>query len=1086
MVKALHRAGIEVILDVVYNHTAEGNHLGPMLSFKGVDNASYYRLVPDDERHYMDYTGTGNTLDARHPSVLRLIMDSLRYWVSECHVDGFRFDLASALARELYDVDRLSAFFDTIHQDPILSQVKLIAEPWDVGPGGYQVGNFPVLWSEWNGIYRDVVRDFWRGQSSVGEFASRFTGSSDLYESDGRQPFASINFVTAHDGFTLRDLVSYNEKHNEANGEGNRDGTDDNRSWNCGVEGETDDPAIIALRWRQQRNFLATLFLSQGVPMLLGGDELGRTQHGNNNGWCQDNELSWYEWGLREGQGEHLDFTERLIELRKAHPVFRRGKFLAGRESEGSGLPDVWWFRPDGRRMTQRDWQQPVAHVLGVFLNGQEIADRTPRGEPIEDDSFLVLFNAHHEDMTFTLPARRFGARVGARARHLRADARARRAALAVARRGGRARAVDEAAAPRLMIARTACSSRPSRTSPPCARSCPTCASWASRTCTSRRRCRRAPAPRTATTSSIPRASPRRWAGRRGCARWPPRAWASCSTSCPTTWACPTRTAGGPTSASARGSSTTTPPTAGTGASSTSTTWPACASRTPRSSRCCTARCSSSCATACSTGCASTIPTGSPTRAATWSACATPAPRTCGSRRSCTPASPCATGPWRAPSATSSSTTRPPCSSTRRARRRSRACRAQASRSRTVAARAQLEQATTTFAREVDRLRALADVDGIPEALAALPIYRTYVEPWSGRVEEADRAAIAAAARGRLADVLALDERGHDELVTRFQQTSPPVTAKGIEDTAFYRHLRLLALNEVGGDPARFGLSVDAFHAANASRAERFPRGLLVTQTHDTKRSGDVRARIGALSTMADEWAALAARWVGEAGAPDEHSAYLILQTLVGCWPIEPERLEAYVEKALREAKLRTSWAAPDEAYEAAARRCARGLVETPPEGFAAFAERVAVEGRRAALGQLLLKLTAPGVPDVYQGDELEALSLVDPDNRRPVDWAARRAALARLRAGAEPADFGERKLDLIRRALALRARRPEAFAGSYEPIDAGPDVCAYVRGGEVLVVVPVRAGASADVDAPGDWRPVLSGAWPVALLERA
>jgi isoamylase len=410
MVKALHRAGIEVILDVVYNHTAEGNHLGPMLSFRGVDNSSYYRLVPDDERHYMDYTGTGNTLDARNPAVLRLIMDSLRYWVSECHVDGFRFDLASALARELYDVDRLSAFFDTIHQDPILSQVKLIAEPWDVGPGGYQVGNFPVLWSEWNGIYRDVVRDFWRGQASVGEFASRFTGSSDLYESDGRQPFASINFVTAHDGFTLRDLVTYNEKHNEANGEDNRDGTDDNRSWNCGVEGETDDPEINALRWRQQRNFLATLLLSQGVPMVLGGDELSRTQRGNNNAWCQDNELSWYEWGLRPGQGEHLDFTMRLIALRAEHPVFHRGKFLAGREREGSGLPDVWWFRPDGRRMTQRDWQQSGDHVLGVFLNGQEIADRTPRGEPIADDSFLLLFNAHFEDMTFTLPARRFGA----------------------------------------------------------------------------------------------------------------------------------------------------------------------------------------------------------------------------------------------------------------------------------------------------------------------------------------------------------------------------------------------------------------------------------------------------------------------------------------------------------------------------------------------------------------------------------------------------------------------------------------------------------------------------------------------------
>jgi (1->4)-alpha-D-glucan 1-alpha-D-glucosylmutase len=421
-----------------------------------------------------------------------------------------------------------------------------------------------------------------------------------------------------------------------------------------------------------------------------------------------------------------------------------------------------------------------------------------------------------------------------------------------------------------------------------------------------------------------------------------------------------------------------------------------------------------------------------------------------------------------------------------------------------VAARAQLEQATTTFAREVARLRELLDVDAIPEALAALPVYRTYVEPWSGRVEEADRAAIAAAADGRLADVLALRERGHDELVTRFQQTSPPITAKGIEDTAFYRQLRLLALNEVGGDPARFGLSVDAFHAANARRAERFPRGLLVTQTHDTKRSGDVRARIGALSTMADEWAALAERWVAEADAPDEHSAYLVLQTLVGCWPIAPERLEAYAEKALREAKLRTTWAAPDEAYEAAARRYARGLTERPPDGFVAFAERVAVEGRRAALGQLLLKLTAPGVPDVYQGDELEALSLVDPDNRRPVDWAARRAALARLRAGAAPGDFGERKLDLIRRALALRARRLGAFAGAYEPVAAGPGVCAYLRDGEVLVVVPVRDWEAARVAVPGRWRSVLdddgpaldltagagvddlTGAWPVALLERA
>jgi isoamylase len=408
MVKALHRAGIEVILDVVYNHTAEGNHLGPMLCFRGVDNASYYRLMPDDPRFYMDFTGTGNSLNPVQPSVLRLIMDSLRYWVLECHVDGFRFDLASALARELYDVDRLSAFFDTIHQDPVISQVKLIAEPWDVGPGGYQVGNFPVLWAEWNGKYRDSMRDFWRGQGSVGEFAQRFTGSADLYQSNGRDPFASINFVTAHDGFTLRDLVSYNDKHNEANAEGNEDGTDDNRSWNHGAEGETDEPAVLALRARQQRNFLVTLLLSQGVPMLLGGDELGRTQGGNNNAWCQDNETSWFDW--ERADGELLEFVRRLIALRREHPVFRRSSFLGGTAGE-SGLPDVWWFRTDGRRMTQREWTNSGLRTLGVFLNGREIPERTTHGEAIEDDSFLLLFNAHSEPVVFTLPARRLGAR---------------------------------------------------------------------------------------------------------------------------------------------------------------------------------------------------------------------------------------------------------------------------------------------------------------------------------------------------------------------------------------------------------------------------------------------------------------------------------------------------------------------------------------------------------------------------------------------------------------------------------------------------------------------------------------------------
>jgi isoamylase len=411
MVKALHRAGIEVILDVVYNHTAEGSHLGPTLSFKGVDNAAYYRLVPEDPRHYMDFTGTGNSLNPVNPSVLRLIMDSLRYFVTECHVDGFRFDLAAALARELYDVDRLSAFFDVIHQDPVLSQVKLIAEPWDVGPGGYQVGNFPILWSEWNGMYRDTMRDFWRGHTAVAEFARRFTGSSDLYQDDGRHPSASINFVTCHDGFTLRDLVTYDRKHNEANGEGGADGTDDNRSWNCGVEGETDAPDVNELRDRQIRNFLTTLLLSQGTPMLLAGDEVRRTQGGNNNAYCQDSELSWNDWDVDERGGGILDFTKRLLRLRADHPVFRRAAFLTGEERQGSGAPDVWWLRPDGRRMTLADWARGDAFALGAFLNGSEIPTLTADGEPITDDSFIVLFNAWREPVTFVLPPTRFGRR---------------------------------------------------------------------------------------------------------------------------------------------------------------------------------------------------------------------------------------------------------------------------------------------------------------------------------------------------------------------------------------------------------------------------------------------------------------------------------------------------------------------------------------------------------------------------------------------------------------------------------------------------------------------------------------------------
>ncbi|MDH5534426.1 MAG: glycogen debranching protein GlgX [Betaproteobacteria bacterium] len=410
MVKALHAAGLEVILDVVYNHTGEGNHLGPTLCFRGVDNASYYRLVQDDRRHYMDYTGCGNTLNMMHPRVLQLIMDSLRYWVLEMHVDGFRFDLASALARELYDVDRLGAFFDIVHQDPVISQVKLIAEPWDLGEGGYQVGNFPVGWVEWNGKYRDCVRDCWRGaDATLGEFAGRFTGSSDLYAASGRRPFASINFVTAHDGFTLRDLVSYNEKHNEANGEENRDGESHNRSWNCGAEGPTDDAGINALRGQQQRNFLATLFLSQGVPMLLGGDEFGRTQDGNNNGYCQDSEISWFDW--ENVDRELLEFTRHVIRFRKEHPLLRRRRWFQGRPIHGSGVRDIAWFTIGGEEMTDQDWDNGYAKSLGVFLSGKALTAPDRHGNRQVDDSFYVLFNAHHEPLSFALPKGEWGQR---------------------------------------------------------------------------------------------------------------------------------------------------------------------------------------------------------------------------------------------------------------------------------------------------------------------------------------------------------------------------------------------------------------------------------------------------------------------------------------------------------------------------------------------------------------------------------------------------------------------------------------------------------------------------------------------------
>lgn len=407
MVRTLHAAGIEVILDVVYNHTAEGNEFGPTLSFRGIDNAAYYRLAPDTRRHYQDFTGCGNTMNMQHPRVLQLLMDSLRYWATEMHVDGFRFDLASALARELYDVDRLGAFFDVLRQDPALSQVKLIAEPWDLGSGGYQVGNFPAGWAEWNDRYRDTMRAYWKGDGGrIGEFAQRLTGSSDLYNRSSRKPYASINFISAHDGFTLADVVSYNEKHNGANGEDNRDGHGHNLSWNCGAEGPTDNADVLALRARQQRNFIATLLLSQGVPMLLAGDEIGRTQHGNNNAYCQDNTVSWINWNIDPQGASLLAFTERIMALRAAHPVFRRRNFFQDRPLRGEAVHDILWLQPDGAEMSSQVWQQDCARALAVFLSGDGLGEVDARGRPVLDDTFVLLFNAAAEDVTFHLPPR--------------------------------------------------------------------------------------------------------------------------------------------------------------------------------------------------------------------------------------------------------------------------------------------------------------------------------------------------------------------------------------------------------------------------------------------------------------------------------------------------------------------------------------------------------------------------------------------------------------------------------------------------------------------------------------------------------
>jgi glycogen debranching enzyme GlgX/malto-oligosyltrehalose synthase len=1305
MVRALHRAGIEVILDVVYNHTGEGSQLGPTLSYRGIDNASYYRLSSDDRRYYVDYTGTGNTLNMTHPRTLQLIMDSLRYWVLEMHVDGFRFDLASALARELHDVDRLGAFFDIIQQDPVLSQVKLIAEPWDLGEGGYQVGNFPPLWSEWNGKYRDTVRDFWRGSDqTLAEFASRLTGSSDLYEASGRRPRASVNFVTAHDGFTLRDLVSYTEKHNEANGEGNRDGSDDDRSWNCGAEGPTDDAVIVALRARQQRNFLTTLLLSQGVPMLLGGDELGRTQDGNNNAYCQDNELSWINWS-------HIDeslltFTRRLVALRMQHPVFHRPGWFLGRPIHGAAATDIAWFKPDGEEMSDDDWAAGFAKSLGVFLNGEAIPGTDAQGQPIVDASFYLLLNAHHEPLDFCLPRRPWSRRwvkvldtaeplsqtrgpFYEAGESVRVDARS---ILLLQRTVVEPQAsyrvqlnegftlVDAAAIADYLAALGVSHLYSS----PFLQAAPGSAHGYAVVDPSRvNRDLGGEEGHQALVEAL---------GRHGLGQLldiVPNHMAITGPENPWWWDV---LAHGQASRYARYFDVDwEPPEARLrnkvilpvlgdhygqvleahelrlerdGALFTVRYGDRVFPVSPRSLEgllATAARRAGSDELAFIAVSLGRLPGSESTdrpsvirRHREWDVLRRLLERLLAQEQSLGSALDAVVAErnadadalddllerqnyrlvfWRAAARDLGyrrffdinslvglrmedeqvfadthalvlrwlaegvidglridhpDGLRDPAGYLRRlhearssawivvekilsrdeplrdswpvdgttgydflnlvtglfvdpASERSlsglwTSFTGLADEYPTMVRQAKLEVLGDVLGGDVNRLTALlVDVcerhrrhrdytrhelhDALLEIVASLPIYRTYVQAEIGEVAVEDGRAISAAVEAAKAqrpdidpdlldflhDLLMLRVRGEleTEFVMRFQQLTGPAMAKGVEDTVFYRYNRLTALNEVGGDPSRFATSVEEFHRANAERQQRWPRTLLATSTHDTKRSEDVRARLALLSEVTPRWARAVRRWSAlnerhrSGDLPDRNTEYLLYQTLIGAWPISRERALAYIEKAAREAKTHTSWNHPDPDYETALRRFVEGVLDDPV--FRAELERflasLLAPGRTNSLAQTLLKLTAPGVPDFYQGSELWDRSMVDPDNRRPVDFERRRHLLAQLYDGVTPervmrrAEDGLPKLWLIRQALAVRRRWPQAFGpqGSYEPLAAeGPaasHVVAFVRGDRALTVVPrltVRLRgrwAETALELPaGAWRNELTG----------
>jgi isoamylase len=1336
MVKALHAAGIEVILDVVYNHTAEGNHLGPTFSFKGIDNPTYYRLSADDPRYYFDYTGTGNTLNVRHPQVLTLIMDSLRYWSAEMHVDGFRFDLASTLARQLHEVDRLSSFFTLIHDSPVLRDAKLIAEPWDVGEGGYQVGNFPVRWAEWNGRYRDAIRALWKGDGGqAGEIGYRLTGSSDLYESNGRRPSASINFITAHDGFTLNDLVSYNGKHNDANGEGNADGNNNEHSWNCGVEGSTDDPGVNALRARQRRNLLATLLLSQGTPMIVAGDEIGRTQGGNNNAYCQDNETSWLDWNLTEDRRQLLDFTRLLTRVRREHPALRRARFFQGRPVQGTDLQDLAWFRPDGQKMSGDDWQNPSTQSLAMFLAGRGIDDLDEQGRPLVDDNILLLINASHVDMTFKLPDLQDvredwrvlidtadvheQARVppggstvlpGRSLKLLRSPSRVVRAGGALHTLGATYRmqltakfGFNDARAQLGYLKRLGVTDL--YTSPIVAAAKGSTHGY---DVVDHARLN----PELGTEQDFVALTDELAAHGMGLlVDWVPNhmgiapgqnlAWEDVLENGPSSlqaetfdidWHPPKQDMAEKVLVPVLGHQYGTVLEKGelkvvadggwfrlayydnTFPLEPKTMLPlleAVAARTglPEADEA-----QEELESICSA--LQHLPTrserdsaarherarekevvkrrlgrlldgnavvrraleealealngspGSPTsfeqldalvrrqayRLASWRVASEeinyrrffdinalaairmedagvferahrllfrllddkriqalrldhtdglydplayfdkvqrrfrqdvadpnknpddiirplpilvekilepgerlptswPVDGTTGYDFAGS-----VVGVWVDPDAEDALT-----ATHQRFTGDRRTFSEHVYECKQRILQESLPSEVNMLARHLERVATqdrcwrdftlIALTRALRETLAAFPVYRTYLragEDASQQDARRIRAAIAAA-RARtpmldpstfsfVEDVLLLKAEATGEVqealtyvAMRFQQLTGPVMAKAVEDTAFYRYNRLLAMNEVGGDPGRFGTSLDELHAQSAERLRSWPLAMVTTSTHDTKRGEDAAARIAVLSELPTEWQQALTRWSRRAEAhrgvaddrpaPSRRDEYTFYQTLVGAWPFgwdgsgdrKPfvERLTACMDKAAKEAKDETSWIRPNDAYDQALRGFVEGVMRDDGlvDEMRRFMARIETHGASNALAQALLRLCVPGIPDTYQGSELWNQSLVDPDNRRPVDFAARAQLLEEIEARlGDPAALardlltrwtdGGVKLFVTHVALQARAALPDVFLrGEYVPLDGGPHTVAFLRmardARRVITVVP-------------------------------